>query len=167
MLGRSIRSVRSFSSVDWSAISSNVTSDSARAAVSRFRAVVSEVEQMADTYAGKKPEAIDFAGYKKKISAAGLVEAFEKEYAALAYPEFKASNDPELQAAQAKAVKDAEVAVNESKARITELKATVTMLMAKRTGRETTVDDVYEAYPAIKKEIDAEIENHEWHKDIN
>ena len=39
------------------------------------------------------------------------------------------------------------------------------MMTAKRTSKATTVDDVYEAFPNIKKEVDEEIENHEWHKD--
>jgi len=39
-------------------------------------------------------------------------------------------------------------------------------MKAKRVGAETTVDDIYEAYPDIKKEVADEIEKHEWHKDI-
>ena len=167
MLARCTLRTRSFSTVDWNSITSNVTSDGAKSAIGRFRSVVSEVEMLADTYAGKKPEAVDFAGYKEKIRAAGLVEAFEKEYAALKYPTFKATSDPALLADQAKALKDAEASVAESKTRITALEAQVTLMTAKRTGKTTTVDDVYEAFPEIKKEIDDEIENHEWHKDIN
>ena len=65
-----------------------------------------------------------------------------------------------------KGLADAEAAVAASKARISELEAQVALMTAKRTGLDTTVDDVYEAFPQVKKEIEEEIANHEWHKDI-
>jgi len=62
---------------------------------------------------------------------------------------------------------DATKAVAESKARITELEATVATMVSKRMGRDTTPEDVFAAYPHIEKEIEEEIENHQWHKDVN
>ena len=41
----------------------------------------------------------------------------------------------------------------------------VALMVAKKVGHGTTVDDVYEAYPDIEKEVDDEIDKHEWAKD--
>ena len=38
---------------------------------------------------------------------------------------------------------------------------------ANKTTRDTTIDDVLARHPHIAKEIDDEIENHQWWKDVN
>jgi hypothetical protein len=53
-----------------------------------------------------------------------------------------------------------------SRARIVELNAKIAMMTEKRTNWTTTDKDVFEVYPDIEKEIDEEIHNHEWGKDI-
>ena len=55
--------------------------------------------------------------------------------------------------------------VAESKTRIDELTKQMNVMVAKKVGHATTVDDVYEAYPDIEKEVDDEIDKHEWAKD--
>ena len=56
--------------------------------------------------------------------------------------------------------------IAESKTRISELTAQMNTMIAKKVGPNTTVDDVYAAYPEIEKEIDDEIDQHQWSKDI-
>ena len=57
-------------------------------------------------------------------------------------------------------------ALGTTKAELADLEKKVTMMKSKRVGVDTTVDDIYEAYPDIKEEVHKEIDNHEWHKDI-
>ena len=60
---------------------------------------------------------------------------------------------------------EAEAKIAESKTRIDELTKQMNVMVAKKVGHATTVDDVYEAYPDIEKEVDDEIDKHEWAKD--
>merc|ERR1719439_143228 len=60
---------------------------------------------------------------------------------------------------------EAQQKIAESKTRIDELTKQMNVMVAKKVGHATTVDDVYEAYPAIEKEVDDEIDKHEWAKD--
>ncbi|GMH68099.1 hypothetical protein TL16_g04847 [Triparma laevis f. inornata] len=71
-----------------------------------------------------------------------------------------------LTAEAANAKKTAADAKKETTARIAELEATVNRMKSKRVGKDTTVDDIYEAYPEIKVEVHDEINTHQWHKDI-
>ena len=41
------------------------------------------------------------------------------------------------------------------------------VMIDKKVGPNTTVEDVYAAYPEIEKEIDDEINEHQWSKDVN
>ena len=60
---------------------------------------------------------------------------------------------------------EAQTKIAESKTRIDELTKQMNVMVAKKVGHATTVDDVYEAYPDIEKEVDDEIDKHEWAKD--
>ena len=62
--------------VDWGALGSKLSSDSAKAELSRLRAVAGEITALSNTYSSPPPP-IDFAAYKSKISAEGVVEKFE------------------------------------------------------------------------------------------
>ena len=109
------------------------------------------------------PAPIDFAAYKGKVDDS-LLALFEKEYKAVSYPAFTELDD-------AKADYDAMFAeatekIAESKTRISELTAQMNTMIAKKVGPTTTVEDVYAAYPDIEKEIDEEIDQHQWSKDI-
>lgn len=63
-------------SVDWAALGSKLTSDTAKAELSRLRAVSGEITALSNTYSSPPPP-IDFAAYKSKLSADGVVEKFE------------------------------------------------------------------------------------------
>ena len=51
--------------------------------------------------------------------------------------------------------------------RIGELNTQMRTMIDKKVGPNTTVEDVYAAYPEIEKEIDEEIDQHQWSKDVN
>ena len=62
---------------------------------------------------------------------------------------------------------DASTMREESVSRLAELESMIAEAEANKTTRETTIDEVLARYPHIVEEIDDEIENHQWWKDVN
>ncbi|CAH0369542.1 unnamed protein product [Pelagomonas calceolata] len=154
-------------SVNLSALEAKVTSDEGKQELNRLKMALNEAELLKQKYSSA-PAAIDFAAYKGKVDASllALVEPrplAEKEFKGVQYPPFaeldeaKAEYDAMFAEAQQK--------IAESKTRIDELTKQMNVMVAKKVGHATTVDDVYEAYPDIEKEVDDEIDKHEWAKD--
>ena len=148
-------------SVNLSALEAKVTSDEGKQELNRLKMALNEAELLKQKFSGA-PAAIDFAAYKGKVDASLLALA-EKEFKGVQYPPFaeldeaKAEYDAMFAEAQQK--------IAESKTRIDELTKQMNVMVAKKVGHSTTVDDVYEAYPDIEKEVDDEIDKHEWAKD--
>ena len=145
-----------------SALEAKVTSDEGKQELNRLKMALNEAELLQQKFSGA-PAAIDFASYKGKVDASLLALA-EKEFKGVQYPPFaeldeaKAEYDAMFAEAQQK--------IAESKTRISELTAQMNTMIAKKVGPTTTVEDVYAAYPDIEKEIDEEIDQHQWSKDI-
>ena len=78
MLRTSVLKVRQVRkrAVDWLALAGKVTTDGARTDVNRLRDLYDEINAAAKMYEGEVA-AIDFAGYRKDISAPGIVDEFE------------------------------------------------------------------------------------------
>ena len=53
-----------------------------------------------------------------------------------------------------------------SEERITSLEDLVESLETNKVGPRTTLDQLYALYPDLQQEIEDEIDNHEWGKDI-
>ena len=62
--------------IAWGDLGSKLTSDTAKAELNRLRALAGEITALSNTYSAPPPP-IDFAAYKSKISAEGVVEKFE------------------------------------------------------------------------------------------
>merc|ERR1712167_525937 len=128
-------------SVNLSALEAKVTSDEGKQELNRLKMALNEAELLKQKYSSA-PAVIDFAAYKGKVDASLLAKA---EYDAM--------------------FAEAQTKIAESKTRIDELTKQMNVMVAKKVGHATTVDDVYEAYPDIEKEVDDEIDKHEWAKD--
>tara|TARA_B100000674_G_C37267182_1_gene657265 strand:+ start:252 stop:470 length:219 start_codon:yes stop_codon:yes gene_type:complete len=72
-----------------------------------------------------------------------------------------------MNASMDKILADASVMREESVSRLAELEGMIAEAEANKTTRDTTIDDVLARHPHIAKEIDDEIENHQWWKDVN
>ena len=72
-----------------------------------------------------------------------------------------------MNASMDKILADAAVMREESVSRLAELESMIAEAEANKTTRDTTIDDVLARHPYIAKEIDDEIENHQWWKDVN
>lgn len=121
-----------------------------------------------------------------------MVDKFAAEYGAVAYPTYVAEELAEIKAKHDALVADAQASVAESQERITVLSALVASMEANKVrarrhalsrhsrvegltlfgslrlqvGPRTTLDQIYELYPDLQAEIEDEIDNHEWGKDI-
>ena len=78
MLRTSVLKVRQVRrrAVDWLALAGKVSTDGARTDVNRLRDLYDEINAAAKMYEGE-PAAIDFAQYRKDISAGGIVDEME------------------------------------------------------------------------------------------
>jgi superfamily I DNA and RNA helicase len=56
--------------------------------------------------------------------------------------------------------------VDDSTKRIVELKELIGLMEETRTSRATTMDEVTAMYPEVADEIDDEIANYDWEKDV-
>ena len=63
-------------------------------------------------------------------------------------------------------IADAEQSVADSVSRIEALTALVETMESNMVSPDTTLEQLYEVYPDLEAEIEAEIEAHEWGKDI-
>jgi len=135
----------------------------ASGAINRYRAVAGEIESLAVKYSSPPPP-IDFAAYRAKLSDASVVDAFEADSKALTFPKFEGALKEEFETKAGEIVASAASAVEESKLAIAELEEQLKAMEHIRSGNPT-ISDVYAAYPEIQKEVDEEIETHQWCKD--
>lgn len=135
------------------------------AKISQFRAWLASADAMAEKYSAP-PSAIDFASYKEKIRSKDLVENLEKFYSSASPRAEKHEWTKDDQEAKAKLIEDAELEREKVLADIKYYKDRYAVLQANRTTRDTTAAQLREIYPDIAKEIDEEIDNREWFKDV-
>jgi len=167
------------SAIDWAGIGGKLSSTGAKAEFAKLRAVAGEIDALSKTYSSPPPP-IDFDSYASKIPASQLDE-IKKYYATAVEVTNQAADGGKLEAAFTAEEKselaelalqkeqlfaDAEKSVAESKEAIEQLTAAIAMLESNMTNASTTLDDVYAKYPKMQAEIEDEIENHEWGKDI-
>lgn len=140
--------------------------DEAKQDLTGLRAMHAEIMKMKATY-GNDPAPIDFAAYKTKMDPE-VVKQVEESYNAMVYPstaEFEATS-PEAKASMKKHLEDIDAAIKETEDVIVDLKSKMAALEAKKTTIDTTAQDYLDRFPELEDEIDKEIHNHEWAKDI-
>jgi len=151
-------------SVDWASLSSKVQSDAARSEVARLRQLYDEISAQNRAI----PEAvapIDFSHYRSVIKSPGIVDEMEKAYNALNLPAFVASEIDEADAQFDQLIADAQSSVESSHARIEELESVLETMTSAKLSKDTTVEEMYERYPEVGEEIEAEINAMDWKKD--
>jgi len=62
--------------IDWVALGSKLSSESAKGELSRLRATASEITALSNAYASPPPP-IDFSAYKGKICSPGVLDMLE------------------------------------------------------------------------------------------
>ena len=114
----------------------------------------------------KAPAAIDFAAYKDRLKfTKEAVGALEKVYGDRKLPQYTASLpafDAKKRAAMLTVVKST---VDATKQDLEVLSQQLASFEAGRITEDTSVGELEDRFPAVAKEIEEEIKNHEWQKD--
>jgi len=150
--------------IDWSREVWKLTPRTA-SKVNAFRAWVTTADVMADKY-NKPPAAVDFAGAKKSIRDQDLVDTLEAFYKSASPPAEVFTAEEGVAEERAKYLdmfKESEAFDQELKEGV---KAELDFMKANRTTKDTTIHDFKMNYPAIHEQIEDEIENREWFKDV-
>eukprot|EP00591_Stephanopyxis_turris_P009006 CAMPEP_0195528560 /NCGR_PEP_ID=MMETSP0794_2-20130614/30737_1 /TAXON_ID=515487 /ORGANISM="Stephanopyxis turris, Strain CCMP 815" /LENGTH=209 /DNA_ID=CAMNT_0040659715 /DNA_START=42 /DNA_END=671 /DNA_ORIENTATION=+ len=155
---------RGFATVDWS--KPIFKSDpEMMSKIGQFRAWVANADAMAEKYSGP-PSSIDFASAKDSVRAKDLIDNLDKFYASAepqATPEEWSAED---KASKAQLIDEAKADREKMLDDISHYKENLALMKANRTTRDTTGEDVRALYPDIAKEVDDEIDNREWFKDV-
>ena len=109
---------------------------------------------------------INWARYEKAISSPELVASFKKEYEGLQYPTYSDDVESKTEAEFKTLLAEAAEIKKGSEARAAELEELLASLLAHRTTRDTTIDEVGTQFPHLDKEIKEEDKNHQWSKGI-
>ena len=163
--------LRSMSSID--SLVTQVVGDEAKQELNRLKAALYEISALKAKFSSD-PAPIDFDKYKAKLGP--VVDSIKAEYESIQYPPPETvDNTKETEEFLA----EAKVLIDESKAAVADLDADIAKLTAAKTGEETSVDDIYKAckffcllsdsfpaVPELEAEIDEEIHNHQWGKDV-
>ena len=135
------------------------------AKINTFRAWVASADAMAEQYSAP-PAPIDFSAVKEKVRAKDLVENLEKFYATAQPPAETYVWDSADKAEKMQLVEEAKVDREKAVSDMAFYKERLALLKINRTTRDTTAADLRRIYPDIAKEIDEEIDNREWFKDV-
>jgi len=147
---------------NWDKLLGKVDSNDVRRTINMLRAKANEMTASSAKY-NKEPEQIDFAGYKKKLRfTASAVDALESAYQKKSLPVFHA----ELPAFESKkrqlsmsVVKDI---VASTKTDLELLNGQLEEFESIRITRATTSKDLAKRFPEIAREIEEEINTHQW-----
>ncbi|KAL7543086.1 hypothetical protein ACHAXR_013040 [Thalassiosira sp. AJA248-18] len=158
------RTAQRLSSVDWS---SPVFKGSPElsAMVSGFRAWTAQADAMAEKFSAP-PAPIDFATAKKSVRDAALVDALEKMYTSSSPPAETYEWSAEDKAKKAQLIEDAKASYAFTQEMIEDTQKEIAFLRVNKTTRDTSTNDMKEIYPDIAEEVEKEIENREWFKEL-
>ena len=133
--------------------------------VNTFRSWVAESEAMAEKYSAP-PAPIDFTAHKAQIRDQTLSSNLEALYKSATVPPEVYEWSQEDQAKRQEALEDAKNTVEQTLQDIKDTEEEILFLKANRTTRDTCVADLKAVYPDVAEEIDTEINNREWFKDV-
>jgi hypothetical protein len=147
---------------NWEKVLARLPSAESKRAALLLRASANEVVATAAKY-GDKPSAIDFSAYKKKLKFTGAtVDKLEALYNSRQSPDYFAQV-PEFEVQKREVTQQVlERIVEARKQDIAELQTQLVELEGFKITDETTIGELYDRFPEIATEIEAEIKNHEW-----
>ncbi|XP_076853621.1 ATP synthase peripheral stalk subunit d, mitochondrial [Brachyhypopomus gauderio] len=98
----------------------------------------------------EKPAPIDWNFYRKTVAKAGMVEEFEKKFAALSVPEPVDTQTSKINAQEQEANQSATAFMEESKARIAQYEKELQKFKAMIPFDQMTIEDLNQAFPETK-----------------
>lgn len=143
-----------------------MSSDESRRALMALRAQSTEAKTLFNKFAGE-PAAIDFGAYKSRVKFSGAaVDALQKQAA-----ETKLAEQTFAVTAEEKAKRESlRTLVNDtveaSKEELSLLKSELQSWEQNSITLDTTTAELLNRHPGLAKEIEQEIKNHQWGKDV-
>nr|CCA19032.1 conserved hypothetical protein [Albugo laibachii Nc14] len=164
-------------SLDWNVMYTKLSDPQARAALEGLQNVHAQIQADAREYV-KEPEPIDFEHYRSVIKDKDLVDAIEQNYKSIKFPVITPQQlDNTVEGSEIQPLNEKQMLqemfdeldgqLEDSKTRITELKEFIRLMQETRTTLDTTMPEMTAMYPEIHEEIDEEIANMEWDKDLS
>ena len=147
--------------IDWAKMGDVVPSEAKErflALKGRYEATLARVNSYPD-----KLQPIDWSYYTDRVSKPGLVEEFQKKYSSFSmpYPEDKTSaelaeNEKEIEKLSLETIKNA-------KEEAVALKEVLKTINAQKSFEDMTVDEYLDNKPALRVQMEKDIENYKWY----
>ncbi|XP_030645935.1 ATP synthase peripheral stalk subunit d, mitochondrial [Chanos chanos] len=134
--------------IDWMAFAERVPPNQ--------RAIFNNLKTRSDAISAKlaslpeKPSAIDWSYYRTAVAKPGMVDEFEKKFAALTVPEPADTETAKIDAQEAEANKSAAAYIEASKARIAQYEKELEKFRNMVPFEQMTIEDLNEAFPETK-----------------
>ncbi|XP_026997076.1 ATP synthase subunit d, mitochondrial [Tachysurus fulvidraco] len=134
--------------IDWLAFAERVPPNQ--------RTMFNNLKTRSDAIAAKlaslpeKPTTIDWSYYRKTIAKAGMVDEFEKKFAALTVPEPVDTQTAKINTQEQEANKSAAAYIEASKARISQYEKELEKFRNMIPFDQMTIEDLNEAFPETK-----------------
>eukprot|EP00640_Fibrocapsa_japonica_P007337 CAMPEP_0113935388 /NCGR_PEP_ID=MMETSP1339-20121228/2538_1 /TAXON_ID=94617 /ORGANISM="Fibrocapsa japonica" /LENGTH=190 /DNA_ID=CAMNT_0000937525 /DNA_START=79 /DNA_END=651 /DNA_ORIENTATION=+ /assembly_acc=CAM_ASM_000762 len=177
--------------VNWASLAGKVTSDAAKTELAKYRSLCGKMQSLV-AQGSVAPAAVDFDTFRSRISAPGLVDSLEATYKDMmanspVYSLDWVKNVKELPAelqTEKEALEAFTAEASQFQKNYTEMSAMIDSLVAEadeelamaqasldemesaRITVDTCTSEVLERYPEIQKEIEEEINEHKWSKDV-
>lgn len=119
---------------------------------------------MAEKYAAP-PTPVDFAASKSSVRDKALVEQMEAFYKSAAPAPEVYEWSEEDKSSKMEQMEDAKGRLAFTQEMIVDTEAELEFMKSNRVGRETSVNDMKEAYPDVAEETEKELEERKWFKD--
>ncbi|MCJ8739309.1 hypothetical protein PDJAM_G00045740 [Pangasius djambal] len=134
--------------IDWLAFAERVPPNQ--------RTMFNNLKTRSDAIAAKlaslpeKPTPIDWSYYRKVVAKAGMVDEFEKKFAALTVPEPVDTQSTKISTQEQEASKSAAAYIEASKARISQYEKELEKFRNMIPFDQMTIEDLNEAFPETK-----------------
>jgi len=158
-------SVSKVSSFNWEKILSKVNSSDVKRSLNLLRGKANEITSNAGKY-GKSPAVIDFNSYKNKLKfTSAAVTTLENAYKNRSLPKYTAAL-PDFEAKKrAEMLTVAKSVVASTKLELQELSNQLDAFETVKITHDTSIGDLRNRFPKLAKEIEEEINTHQWGKD--
>lgn len=146
---------------NWTRLSALVPEE-ARAEFTAFKAKYESCKASLAAYP-EKTEALDWAHYRKNISAKGFVDNFQHKYEAVKVPYPKDTSSAEIDALKKSLEVEVEKVIAEAKENVKKFEKLLEELKAQKPYEEMTIDEYLADKPELRRKIDQDTKNHEWY----
>merc|ERR1711998_115110 len=158
-MGKTALEVISRKSMDWLGVSSKLSSEAAKKELFALRSAHSELFDKLSSVPDA-PKDIDWEYWSTTIKTPGVVDGYKAAYSKIKFDALENPHIKEFDSSLGEMMKLAKAEEADADARIGELEAQLEALLTAVPTEDLTTADFLASNPAIKEEIDKELEEH-------